>query len=135
MRKRTILLILLLLAVVVGGLIYRSSQAPPASAAGRTADLSVAATDLFAEFRKDEMEAGKRYNDKLVEVSGIVRSVSTGRNGKEVLLETGDPMGAVVCDFAVNEKPGLSAGDAASIQGYCAGYNMDVLLQRCSIAH
>ena len=135
MRTRAILLSLLLLAIIVGLIIYRSVDAKPPSSAGRIADVTVNATDLFAEFQRDEVEAGKRYNDKLVEVVGTVRDITSGANGIEILLETGDPMGAVVCDFRSGEKLELSKGGQAHIQGFCAGYNMDVLLQRCSVSH
>ena len=134
MRTRTILLAVLILAVIVGLIIYRSVEAPPSSAAGRSADVSLPATTLFAEFQQDEVKAGKRYNDKLVEVTGTVRAINLGADGTEVLLETGDPMGAVVCDFKTRDKIDMVKGSPVRIQGYCAGYNMDVLLQRCSVA-
>ncbi len=134
MKIRFLLPIVLLVVVVIGIMIYRAAEARPPSAAGRSADVKVTATTLFAEFQQDEVNAGKRYNDKLVEVTGSVRSITAGSEGAEIILDSGDPMGAVVCDFNAGEKLDLSKGASARIQGYCAGYNMDVLLQRCSLS-
>ncbi|MEO8732974.1 MAG: hypothetical protein ABI373_01450 [Flavobacteriales bacterium] len=134
MKIRVLLPIVLLVVVVIGIMIYRAAEARPPSAAGRSADVKVTATSLFADFQQDEVNAGKRYNDKLVEVTGTVRSITAGSEGAEIILDSGDPMGAVVCDFKAGEKFDLSKGASARIQGYCAGYNMDVLLQRCSLS-
>jgi hypothetical protein len=133
MKAKVLLPLVLLVVVLIGAVVYHSIEARPPSSEGRTAEVKVKATELFAEFQRDELEAGKRYNDKLVEVAGTVRAINPRADGTEVLLETGDPMGAVVCDFRTGEMPDLAEGVPACIQGYCAGYNMDVLLQRCSI--
>lgn len=133
MKIKILLPLALLVVVVIVAVVYRSVEARPPSSAGRAAEVSVTAIALFTEFGQDEIEAGKKYNDKLVEVTGTVRAIKPDTNGTEVLLETGDPMGAVVCDFKAGEKIDLLKGSPARIQGYCAGYNMDVLLQRCSL--
>ncbi|HNA32978.1 MAG TPA: hypothetical protein PL106_07625, partial [Flavobacteriales bacterium] len=81
----------------------------------------------------DEVAAGKLYNDKVVRVSGVVREVGTESTGPvNVLLETGDNLGAVVCEFERATAPALQKGQQVSLQGFCAGFNLDVLLQRCA---
>lgn len=136
MRTKTIVIILAL-AALTGGLIgYRMFVEEPAKAADTKVDVSVSATTLFNAFAQDETAAGKVYNDKVVEVSGFVRSVNSAADtAVDVLLETGDPIGAVVCEFAAGEKFTAMKGDSVRIKGFCAGYNLDVLLQRCSMAH
>ncbi|MBS1545791.1 MAG: hypothetical protein JSU02_00270 [Bacteroidetes bacterium] len=134
MKRKRIFLVLGLVVVATGVLVYRMTQAKPALAHGRTADLAIGAPELFAAFQGDETAAGKRYNDKLVAVKGAVRDVSTLSDGMvQVLLETGDPLGAVVCALEPGETTVPAKGDTARIQGFCAGYNLDVLLQRCSV--
>lgn len=133
--KRKPLLILLLCAALAAAAYYgyRMYSAGPATAAGRTADLNVQATVLFTEFQQDEVAAGGKYNDKLVAVEGIVRTTSTTADGLvNVVLETGDPLGGVVCELAPGSFP-PAAGQTVRIQGFCAGYNLDVLLQRCTM--
>lgn len=135
MRTR-IILIFIIVAVVVGGIIgYRAFVEKPARAADREKERSVSAVTLYNAFMQDEVAAGKLYNDKVVEVSGVVRGTHTGADGNmDVILETGDPIGAVVCEFAGHEKVATLKGDSVRIKGFCAGYDLDVLLQRCSIS-
>ena len=134
MKRNHLLLILGLALAAAAYYGYRQYNAEPLSAAGRTADFNVQAPALFTEFQQDEMAAGTRYNDKLVAVEGTVRSMSTAEEGLvNVVLETGDPLGGVVCELAPGTVPGLVAGDHTRIQGYCAGFNLDVLLQRCTV--
>jgi hypothetical protein len=134
MKTRTILLLVALVAAIAAMISYRMVDAKPSDAADRSAEVSVKATALYAEFVEDEVAAGKRYNDKVVEVDGIIRDITTGSDGgAEVHLETGDPLGAVVCTFNTGKMIGLTKGGTARIKGFCAGYNLDVLLQRCSV--
>lgn len=134
MKRKHILLLLGLVIAASAVLVYRMTQAKPAVAEGRTADLTIGAPELFTAFQADEVAAGKRFNDKLVAVKGAVREVSTIPGGMaQVLFETGDPLGAVVCVLEPGTEPVPAKGDTARIQGFCAGYNLDVLLQRCSI--
>ena len=80
------------------------------------------------------MAANKRFNDKVVQVSGTVASVSAPENGKvTVLLGTGDALSSVACEFEADAAPKLSAGTAVTVKGICAGFNLDVLLQRCAV--
>ncbi len=131
--KRNILIAVLLAAVAGGFISYRMYNAKTPTAAEKTADVTVDATALFAAFTKDEVAAGKLYNDKVLQVNGVVREVGTVGNGPvNVMLETGDAMGAVVCEFAAGEAPAWQKGKNVTLKGFCAGYNLDVLLQRCA---
>jgi hypothetical protein len=133
--RTKLLLLILAVAAVAAAIGYRLLNAKPAAASDGSAEISVKAAALYAEFVENEAIAGKRYNDKLVEVEGIVRDVDPGTDGTmDVLLETGDPLGAVVCEFPANETVKASKGATVRIKGFCAGYNLDVLLQRCCIA-
>lgn len=133
MKRRTLLLFVVGIVVIGGvfGFLKYNERTPGAS--DRGADVSVDAVTLFQAFTADEMAAGKVYNDKVVEVSGKVRDVDAGSGGPyNVSLETGDPLGAIVCEFEPSSAPAWKVGDAVRLKGFCAGYNMDVLLQRCA---
>jgi hypothetical protein len=131
--KRIILIILLLVAAVGAFIGYRMYNAKTPTASEKVADVTVDATALFAAFNRDEMAAGKLYNDKVLQVKGVVREVSAAGNGPvNVMLETGDALGAVVCEFSADQAPAWQKGQTATVKGFCAGYNLDVLLQRCA---
>lgn len=92
------------------------------------------AEDLYTAFEEDEVKAGVLYNDKLIEVKGTVREVTTAADGRmSVLLESGAVFGTVVCEFTEPEDE-PAEGTEVSIKGFCAGFNFDVLLQRCAFS-
>lgn len=131
---RKILLLLLVLAVIGGVVGYRMYQRKPDLAAGRAPDVSVPAAELYRSFVTDEAAAGVRYNDKVVQVSGrVIKIAKDDQGATNVSLDTGDPLGAVVCEFPADAPPTFADNDTAAIKGFCAGYNLDVLLQRCSV--
>jgi hypothetical protein len=135
MNKRTLLL-LVVIAIAAGAFIgFRMYNAKPAGAAEKKADVAMLAEDLFQAFQANEVAAGQQYNDKVVQVSGTIREITPDANGPTtVYLETSDMLASVACEFAPGTTPaGWKKGDKVEIKGFCAGFNMDVLLQRCSI--
>jgi len=90
---------------------------------------------LLQAFTADENAANTRFNGKVLEVHGEVRSVSTPENGLvDVVLETGDPLAGVVCQFAQADLPNNPAtGAHVRVKGLCTGLLMDVVLQRCAL--
>ena len=133
MSWKKVLVVLFVLGACAAIVGYRMYTVKVPVASERTTEVTVDATDLFNAFSVDEIAAGKLYNDKVVQVNGVVGNVSRSEAGRvRVSLNTGDAMGAVVCEFqSVAEEPVV--GDTVSIKGFCAGFNMDVLLQRCAI--
>lgn len=132
MNKRTLFL-LALLALTIGALVgYRLFNAKVPVASDRTAEAEVTAEGLFQAFQADEAAAGQLYNDKVIAVSGPVREVITEADGRTtVVLDTGDPLGGVACELAPGADHALVVGAPVTIKGFCAGFNLDVLLQRC----
>jgi tRNA_anti-like len=131
--KRNILIAVLVIAVAGAFIGYRMYNERTPTASEKKADLSVEAVALFQAFSQDETAAGKLYNDKVIQVQGTVREVSAPGSGPvNVLLETGDVMGAVVCEFPTGSAPDYQKGQVVTIKGFCAGFNLDVLLQRCA---
>lgn len=133
MKRSTILIGLAILVVGGAFIAYRMYNKETPSASDRSADVTVDAVALFTAFSQDEMAAGKLYNDKVLQVTGTVREVSNDPNGPvNVLLETEDALGAVVCEFAADQAPAWKKSMTVTVKGFCAGYNLDVILQRCA---
>ncbi len=132
--KRNILIAILVIAVAGGFIGYRMYNEKTPTASEKAADVSVDAAALFAAFNEDELAAGKLYNDKVVQVTGVVQGTEQQPNGPvNVMLETGDALGAVVCEFAADKAPTWQKGQSVTLKGFCAGFNLDVLLQRCAV--
>ena len=134
MNKR-FLIILIAVAAVLGGIYgYREWNRGLERASGQKADVVTTAEELFKAYSAEEVMAAQKFSDRWVQVSGTVREVNGGNGSpKNVLLETGDPLGAVVCEFPADATVELVSGANATLMGRCAGYNLDVLLQRCAI--
>lgn len=108
-----------------------------------TADLPVAvnvtAGELLGDFQTDEAEATRRYvgtNEQVVQVSGTIRSIEPlGTGITNVILETGDDLAGIVCEFPDKDLPGdWRSGAEVAVKGICTGLLMDVVLVRCVAA-
>lgn len=104
-------------------------------------DLKVAATvnaeQLLGEFNADEATAMAKYvgtTEQAVQVTGTIRSMGPTGDGKvTVVLETGDVLAGIACEFAEADVPvDWRAGAAVTVKGICTGLLMDVVLVRCS---
>ena len=125
------------LSVLLGGawLAQRQYERAPETAAGKSPKTTVEAAALLKAFMTDEIAAGHVYNDNVIAVTGTVREVGEPKGGKvSVLLETGNALAAVACEFDQAAAPQLRPGALVTVLGYCAGYNLDVVLQRCALA-
>lgn len=130
-------IIILFSIFVVAGLIlggYYWVNRPNQSMSSAKADLEVDAKAIYDEYVANETLAGAKYNDKVVLVSGMVSSVDKSNGQVAIMLDTGDPIGAVMCqlDAEINQESGeLKEGDFVKFKGTCSGFMTDVQLQRC----
>ena len=133
--KRIVILIALLTVIGGGWYAWReyNRTAEPTSELEATETIEAAA--LLQAYTTDENAANARFNGKVLLVSGTVREVKSPENGLvDVVLETGDPLAGVVCQFAQADVPAtLIAGAPARIKGISTGLLMDVVLQRCAV--
>ena len=96
----------------------------------------VTATRLLADFQADEAVATSRYvgaTEQVVQVSGTIRSIEPmGNSITNVVLETGDDLAGVVCEFLNKDLPATwHNGAVVEVNGVCTGLLMDVVLVRC----
>lgn len=133
--KRIVILIALLALVVGGWYAWREYNRTAEPTSELEAAETIEAPALLQAYTTDENAANVRFNGKVILVSGTVREVKAPDNGLvDVVLETGDPLAGVVCQFAQAEVPAsLTAGASARIKGISTGLLMDVVLQRCAI--
>ena len=126
--------------VVIGGIFaLKEYNRKPAGANDGNVEHQVSAQSLFQDFQTDEQAATAKYvgeSEQVIEVSGTIREIDpTGEGIQNVILETGDPMAGVVCEFDEKILPATwEAGDDVTVRGFCKGMLMDVLLQRCVAA-
>ena len=138
MRKRTVILIAILVILAVGGVVGYKMWNKPFEDPLEGEAITVTAIQLFNDFSTNEAAAQKKYvpekvGDKKVQVSGQI--TETGKNGDGetfYTLKTSDEMFGVKCIMDKDEEiSNAKAGDNITVRGFCDGYNMDVIVNRC----
>lgn len=136
--KKLIFALIALVVIVIGYGFYLYFKPHP-DIAKMDADHRVNARALFSEYSTQEAEANAKYLDKILEVTGIVASMSEGgMRSPSLTFETDDLMYGVICEFDSNyihQLDGVSVGDQVTVKGKCAGKLMDVVLMRCALAN
>ena len=127
-----------LIALLIGGGVGYYMWNKPHEAIGK-ADIVTTATELAAEFGKDENAAMKKYVGQdgkmiVVQVSGKISDVKNDTSGITIGLETGDPINGVSCvldKFTKQTKTDYKVGDDVKLKGLCTGKLSDVVIDRC----
>lgn len=131
MKKYIIFGILALILIGLGIGFYMFNKKVP-TLESTTPDFVVTANDLFDEFDTNETEALKKYENKVIEVTGEVISVKNGENDSNIILEAEMAMaGGVNCSFKYAQENEIEKGTVVTIKGQCQGYLMDVVLNNC----
>jgi hypothetical protein len=106
------------------------------SVRSQSAAITVSASQLYSDYKANEVAADQRYKDKVLQVSGTVDNI-----GKDIMdsiyvtLETGT-FGSIQCFFAdkhASEAAQLRKGQSITVKGRCDGKMMNVLLKGCVI--
>src|SRR5688572_29776095 len=96
MKKKYYILTAFLLLVLIGIGAYFQYNKPARDLSDEKADLSIPATELYKQFSENETKANQQYLDKVVQVKGILQTVSRGQDGSlNLTLDGGDIMGGV----------------------------------------
>lgn len=122
MKKIVILIVVILVAAgaIIGYRLYH--QQTPDVVNDAAADISIDAKSLIAAFDRDTAAAGKMYIDKVLEVSGLVKSIDTTGT---IILGDSTTESSVTCGLDRRHSKDyeqVKVGTAATIQGVCAGY-------------
>lgn len=122
MKRKIIFLVIGVIAIagLVGAYFY-FKQTP--DVVQSKPDVVVNAKELIAAFEQDTVAAHKKYIDKIVEVTGTVKSIDT--SGAVVLGEEGTASEVVVgLDRRhLNDHRQLQVGVTTVLQGICSGYS------------
>ncbi len=115
-----------ILAVAYG---YYEYNRPVKGIENEKSDIMVEAAALLTEFESDEVNANKKYFDKIVEVSGTVAKVSEVDGKKSIYLNAGSDLSFIICELEkVADADNITKGQQTSIKGKCTGYLSDVIL-------
>lgn len=132
---RNSLLVFILASVAMVFIVLMLFNRTQKDLSGVNPDFVLSSVELQKEFEENEMEAGKKYTGKIIDVTGIISSISTGeKNALTVNLKTGNDYSSVLCTFHfLSSFSDFYSGKSITIRGECSGYLMDVLLNNCVV--
>jgi hypothetical protein len=98
-------------------------------------DYIVTSVDLQKSFEENEKLASAKYINKIIEVTGKIRSVNPPKNNIiSISLSTDNDLSSINCTFAESIDPeALNPGNTVTIRGECSGFLINVLLKNCII--
>jgi hypothetical protein len=104
-------------------------------------DFVITSTVLQKEFEDNEKAASAKYINKILEVTGIIVSVTPVDSANtNISLNTGNNVSSVICTFPVLDHSKIKIGEEITLHGECSGFTqlfpgeppLDVLINNCS---
>ena len=140
--KRSIWLFVII--VIAGAVIYgyREYTRTNKDMTDSKPDHTINASNLVEDFESKEADATKKYNGKVVEVNGPVKTVEKDEKGYyTVILGDTSSLSSVRCSMDTvhqSNAAGLPEGASVIVRGICTGFNKDdlglgsdVIMNRC----
>lgn len=142
-RRSIIVLAVLLILVIAAIVVYREYNRENADMINTDADAHVQASQLIAAFEKNDSVANLDYRNKILIVSGTVRSLDTSSDHHTIVLGDSSSMSSVRCLLDtkhIQTAEGLTIGTIVRIKGAITGFKKDELgigsdveLNRCVV--
>ena len=137
--KKASLIILLIIIAVGGWYAYREYNRTNADLKNKKADYNMYSSVLIGAFEQDTALANQQYVDKIVSVTGNVKSIDAAGNPAVISLGDAGQMSSVQCSMdsthAADYK-NIEEGDRVTIKGICSGgrtqslFGTDVIISR-----
>jgi hypothetical protein len=136
MRVILIVITIFLIGAVLVYIFYYNK--PHRDIQREAADFQLSAEEMVSEFMIDEVAAHRKFNDKVILISGKVNQVIDRREDFSIILVEGSG-GLINCE--INESyddlmDKIELGATAHIKGLYIGYNdllNEIQLKQCSI--
>tara|TARA_R110002050_G_scaffold119088_1_gene236859 strand:+ start:89 stop:499 length:411 start_codon:yes stop_codon:yes gene_type:complete len=131
MKRIILLAVLISIAIGVGiGYYFYNKKVPTLD--DFKPDYKISANDLTLAFENDEAAATNKYEDKIIEVTGIIQSIKNDSTNSNIILEADlAMMGGINCSFKDIQDNSIKKGDEVIVKGRCQGYLMDVIMNNC----
>lgn len=130
-KKLIMFLIGISIALSIGLYVYNK---PRQGVDNLTPEFKVTATQLWMEYRENELAANTKYLNTVIELEGVVSEVTASGGGLVLLLSVQEDGTGISCLLAEdNYISRLKPGNNVKLKGRCTGYNMDVNLTDCII--
>ena len=120
MRLKKIVLVILLIAVIAVGIGLYMFNKGPINIEG-SSGVKITATELYNAFNTDTVAAAKLYSGKILEVKGMISSVSVNQQHQEVIMLKTNMDAAFINCTLENENTTVAEGRAVTVKGICSG--------------
>jgi hypothetical protein len=121
--KRLILFSIVIVLLCAGFIGYHMYQKQVPDVTNQKPVLFISSNELIAAFDRDSSSASKKYFDKVIAVSGILKHIDTAG---AIALGNADEVSEVVAGFDtrhLGELKNLHTGTPITIQGVCSGFS------------
>ena len=96
-------------------------------------DFVITADELYMDFSQNEKSALKKYEGKVLQVTGKIIMVTQTDSISNILLQSEQALlGGVNCSFNKLDDV-LQTEDLVSVKGQCQGFITSVVLNNCTI--
>ena len=121
--KRTILFTVLCLVAIGAGVGYYLYNKKPLNPNDVSPDTKTTSIELYQAYAADTVAAKKNFSrkDEVVEVSGVITSISQNADKKAVILLKTNVEGASVNCTIEGTAENIKEGDSISLKGFCTG--------------
>ncbi|MDD2563977.1 MAG: hypothetical protein PHU27_07175 [Salinivirgaceae bacterium] len=127
---------LFLILIIAGSYLYVHTKTH-VDYGNAEAEIVINGSELYAAYVKDDLSAAKKYNGKVILVSGALAAVEQLDSLKILVFHYGEGLfGKEGIRFTMLEAfdQKVHIGDEIVIKGYCTGYNdSDVIIEHASI--
>ena len=135
-RKHAVLAGVAIVILALAGMGLYWYNKPHTGVGNKAPDVQISAADLYSAYQRDEINADKKFLNKIVEVTGEVTEVQNTSGSIIVTLGVPGEMGGVNCRLTtVGKNPDTTSYQTKiiTIKGKCSGFLMDVNLVDCVI--
>jgi hypothetical protein len=104
--------------------------------ANTKAEIYITANELIDAYVSDEKKANSMYTNKLLEVSGTLKSITHLNNRNTIILDNDGDSSGIICDLSdieSNKLTNLKKNQKIKVKGLCKGFLKDVVLLNCYI--
>lgn len=109
--------LLLIVGAVIGYYMYNKGPVDVKSSKG----IEATPNELYTSYTKDSIAAHKKYDDKVLKVTGEVTEISQNTQKQQIILiKTSSEGGYINCTME-ESVPNVKAGDTITIKGICNG--------------
>ena len=134
--KKKIFLSLGIMSIAGAAFGFYLFNKPHQSIADVKPDFQLDSKSIIGEFENNENAANKKFNGKVIEISGVVSEKSKDEKGKLNVTLEGEDLAGIGCVFdplSMSKAGNLAEGQKVKIKGVCTGILMDVVMVDCVV--